>query len=528
MPHVLWRQSDGSFVFDQFRGERKGPYKDALIGSFIGGVDQAGSDLLWGYDFHRGQTGWNHRAVGDNITNPFPSFIGKKITNTFFHRNRLGFLYDGNASLSRAGSLGNFFKNSALVTVANDPIDITASSEEPTTFVDSIETNTGLVIFGENEQYLLHTDSDSLTSETAKLSNISTYNYSPSASPIQLGTTISFVDSSGINGRFLEMLGIKREGEPQVIEQSKVVQDLLPNDITLTANSRETGTVFLSKEDQTYIWGYRYFNSGAKRIQSSWFKWRFAFNIRYMFVVEGLLYVVSTEGKLYSVALDTNGYSITGGANNPWGQPGTLNIHLDGHETHSGLEVSHGVNTTTVVPKIHNFRQGGISTEAFNTQPYAIGADGVIVQGTSNNKTDFQWTFPGVLQTPVTTGYAFDLSVVFPKIFFKQKSGEAFISDVTASLTVQRVKFHFGPVGNTSVEIKRNGKPDITIENNITFADWIDAGGTPVVTERIVEAPIYERNVNFEMELKSTYPGPASLHSMRWEGEYSTKHHKRV
>ena len=522
MPHVLWRQSDGSFVFDQFRGERKGPHKDLLIG------DPSVSDLSWSYDYHRGQTGWDHRAAGDNITNPFPSFIGKKIKNTFFHRNRLGFLYDGNISLSKAGSLGNFFNNSALTTTANDPIDIAASSDEPTTFINSIETNTGLVVFGENEQYLLHTDSDSLTSETAKLSNISTYNYSSTTNPIPLGTTIGFVDSTGNNGRFFEMFDIKREGEPQLIEQTKVVQDLLPNNIDLTANSRETNTVFLSKENQSYIWGYRYFNQGRERIQSAWFKWKVDFSIRYIFVIEGQLYVVSTTGKLYSIALDTNGYSITGGANNPWGQPGTLNIHLDGHETHSGMEVFYGSNTTSVVPKIHNYRGGGMSPEGFTREPYAIGADGTIVQGSGNDVTDFQWTFPGVLQEPITTGYAFDLSVVFPKIFFKKQSGNNFVSDVTASLTVQRVKLHFGPVGHTSVKIKRQGKANLTIENNMTFADWIDASGTPVVTERIVEAPIYEKNLNFEMELNSTYPGPASLNSMSWEGEYSTKHHKRV
>mgnify|MGYP003120923085 FL=1 len=522
MPHVLWRQADGTFVFDQYRGERKDAIKDEYIGS------SNVTDLTWSYDYTRGQSGWEHRKVGDDATNPFPSFIGKKITNTFFHRNRLGFLHGGSLSLSEAGKIGNFFNGSALTTVGNDPINIDASSTEPTTFISSIETNTGLVIFGEQEQYLLHTDSDSLTNDTAKLSNISTYNYSPATEPLPLGTTISFVDSSGTNGRFFEMFGIKREGEPNIIEQTKIVQDLIPNDINITANSRETSTVFLSKEEQQYIWGYRYFNQGQKRIQSAWFKWKLAYAIRYLTVIEGILYIVSTKGKLYSMNLDTNGYSITGGANNPWGQPGTLNVSLDCAETHSGSAVSHGTDTTTVFPRLHLYSTFGPNTENVGSQPYAIGADGTIVQGTGNNSTDVSWTFPGVLQEPVTTGYAFELKVKFPKIFFTQQKGDAFDTDITASLTVQRIKFHFGPVGHTSVDISRQGKPNYTIENNVTFADWIESDGTPVITERIVETPIYEKNTNFDMELKSTYPGPASLHSMSWEGEYSTKHHKRV
>ena len=128
------------------------------------------------------------------------------------------------------------------------------------------------------------------------------------------------------------------------------------------------------------------------------------------------------------MSLDTNGYSITGGANDPWGQPGTLNVSLDCAETHSGSAVTHGSATTTVYPKVHLYSTFAPNTEDVGLQPYAIGADGTIVQGVNNNADDVSWTFPGVLQKPVTTGYTFELSVKFPKIFFKQQQGEAFIS----------------------------------------------------------------------------------------------------
>ena len=35
---------------------------------------------------------WEPRAVGDDETNDHPSFVGNKITQSFFHNNRLGFL----------------------------------------------------------------------------------------------------------------------------------------------------------------------------------------------------------------------------------------------------------------------------------------------------------------------------------------------------------------------------------------------------------------------------------------------------
>ena len=35
---------------------------------------------------------WGERIVGDLVSAPDPSFIGNKINNVFFFRNRLGFL----------------------------------------------------------------------------------------------------------------------------------------------------------------------------------------------------------------------------------------------------------------------------------------------------------------------------------------------------------------------------------------------------------------------------------------------------
>ena len=52
---------------------------------------------------------WGERTVGDLDSAPSPSFIGSKINNVFFFRNRLGFLADDNVILSRAAEFFNFF-----------------------------------------------------------------------------------------------------------------------------------------------------------------------------------------------------------------------------------------------------------------------------------------------------------------------------------------------------------------------------------------------------------------------------------
>ena len=83
--------------------------------------------------------------------------------------------------------------------------------------------NSGLVLFSEFQQFLLTTDSDLLSAQTVKISNLATYDYNPLTSPFSMGNTIGFFSTAGVNSRMYEMFNIFREGEPDVIEQSKIL-----------------------------------------------------------------------------------------------------------------------------------------------------------------------------------------------------------------------------------------------------------------------------------------------------------------
>ena len=183
---------------------------------------------------------WDDAIVGDDVTNPEPSFVGKFISKMLFFRNRFCILSDENIVMSRPGDFTNFFNKSAIQFVASDPIDISASSGYPAILHDGIQTNTGLVLFSSNQQFMLTTDSDVFSPMTAKINALSTYNFNPATNPISLGTTIGFLDNAGKFSRFFEMAELQREGEPELIEQSAVVSKLFEKDLQLISNSEKT------------------------------------------------------------------------------------------------------------------------------------------------------------------------------------------------------------------------------------------------------------------------------------------------
>ena len=217
MPHAMQRTSSTEFTFKR-----------------------------WSYDV---------RSVGDENTNPMPSFVSNKINRVLFFRNRLAFLSGENVILSRPGELEvpSFFAKTALAVSAVDPIDISCSSKFPSNLYDGIETASGLVVFSTNQQFLLSSDAEILNPDTAKLRSISTYNYNKNLSPISLGTTVGYVDNSGKYSRFNEMVNIQREQEPMVGETSKLVPTLLEKDIDLLTNSRENQLVLFGKTNSDII-----------------------------------------------------------------------------------------------------------------------------------------------------------------------------------------------------------------------------------------------------------------------------------
>jgi len=501
-------------------------------------------DLLGNIVFHVSYVDWVTRKVGDDTTNPFPTFLGEKISQTFYHRNRLGFLCEDNVILSQADDLFNFFNNTALVVSGNDPIDITSSSTQPTRFVDCIETNTGLVIFGETQQFMLHTDSDSLTPDTAKLSNISTYRYSPETTPISLGTTIGFLDAAGAYSRFFEMFDIKREGEPQLVDVTKVVPKLLPNTIDILSISRENSMIFFSTKDSARMYLYRYFNTGSERLQGAWFEWAFPFNIAYTFVLDDDLYLVSTTHELLVLNL-RNVSAVVNNADiqdttdllinittDRFGDLQNFKVHLDGMEFVTAGSYNSTDNTTAVswpnhVPTIYN-----------NRDPFAVDSStGEVFLYKSNSGDDFVFhgNFAG---NQIIIGYPFMSFLELPTIYVSKTAGNKTTSDVTASLTLQRIHYHLGQVSEIEFAYIAPGtiKPEATSPG--TDSDVRTILATPSnsyksdkiagFSDVTLTQSIYRRNFNLYHLLFSYHPGPCTLHSITWEGDYTPKFHKRV
>ena len=467
---------------------------------------------------------YRDRDVGDDTTNPMPSFVGGRINKVLFFRNRLALLSGENVVLCRPGTLGipDFFVESALTVGAADPIDISAASMFPSELFDGIEINTGLLVFSTNQQFLLSSDDTVLNPDTAKLRSVSTFNYNKDIAPISLGTTVAYVDNSNKFSRFNEMANTRREGEPNVVEVSKIVPTLLPKDIDLLTNSRENAIILLGKTNSDTVFGYKYLNVGEKRQQAAWFKWKLNNPLIYHFIIDDEYFFLDSDYYLQSIKLIQSDNDPSTSIDNV-----DFLLHVDNHTTVSGGSFNSTTNITTftgvswlntVTTPNHDLVVIDTNTSASRVGRYAKAT----VSGTS-------FTLPGNWSgVTLTIGYIYPYQVKFPRFYPQKQAEQQVVSDTNSSLVVHRIKFHFGKVGLYETKLERVGKPDYTEVYESTELDEYDASDAPYLAEFIKTVPVYERNTNVEITLTSSHPAPATLRSLSWEGDANQKYYRRV
>ena len=493
---------------------------------------------------------WALRNTGDDTTNPKPSFVGSTINNIHFFRNRLCFLSQENVILSQAGDYYNFWSESAKEISDADVVDITASSTEPAVLADAVNINQGLLIFSSYEQFMLTTDTDRFTPDTAKLNSIAQYDYNTNVKPFVLGTSVGFTSNSGLKSRFWEMGGIGRDGAPTIIEQSAAIANSLPTNFLTAAVSTDNHIVLFTGFDPTVtsygdcidpyqnVWGYRYFSDGQQRIQSAWFRWKFFGEIIWHTIMDNSYYIIIYHnGGAHLCVIDLEKQT----ASNIISDTNTCvdhRVYLDNTTKMTGAyagaySAATGL-TTWTLPPWHN-RQPTTQTATSGGQQVIYATTGakkgdtaVVPAFTANSVSSFSivgdWS-----SSTVYLGYTYDMTVEFPHVYLDRRSeAQGTIQDTNSPLTVHRTKFTFGPTGYYSTVLQRKGRDDYVQFHESSENHSFNKNEYNIQLNSETTVPIYARNSDYRLKLRATHPTPCTLYGQTWEGDYNLKNYRRA
>jgi len=218
---------------------------------------------------------WDERKVGDENTNPFPSFAGYKINDIFFHRNRLGFLSDENVIFSETSSFFNLFATTVLTVVDSDPIDLAVSNNQVSILKHAVPFDESLIMFSDLQQFKL-TSTDALTPLGATIDVATQFETSTEVKPVAAGKFVYFPfkrgSFSGMREYYVDMTTESNDAQ----EITAHCPEYLKGTVTkLVTSSNENISLVGTSDDKKNLYVYRWFWDNNQKLQSSWSKWIF-------------------------------------------------------------------------------------------------------------------------------------------------------------------------------------------------------------------------------------------------------------
>lgn len=254
-----------------------------------------------------GTQAYDDRLVGDDITNSFPSFIGEKINDVFFHRNRLGFLADENVIFSEAGEYFNFFSKTVVTLVDSAPIDVAVSNNQVSILRHAVPFNESLLLFSDFSQFRLSAE-QLLTPETVSIDVTTRFEASLVAKPKGAGKYVYFPTKKGAFSGLREyFVDISTETNDASEITAHIPSYIAGTVKSMAASSNEDMVCLITDDDATVVYPYKFFYKGNDKLQSAWSQWKFSGSVRFMeFDQSDLFFVTQYGGK---VALERMNFS---------------------------------------------------------------------------------------------------------------------------------------------------------------------------------------------------------------------------
>jgi hypothetical protein len=274
MPHILERTAIGNFTFKEF------DYYD--------------------------------RDKGDELSNSMPSFVGKKIQDIFFYRNRLGFLAEDNVIMSETGIYENFFRTTVTDLLDTDVVDVAVDTNTVANLRYAIPFNQNLLIFGSHAQYILSSDKP-LTPGNASVSQTTAYAINPHVKPKQIGPNVYFALDRGPYTQVREYYNVPGSTGNEATDITSHVPTYIDHTVTALEVSDKYDMLFLNPRDTNEIYVYNQTWEGETKSQSAWHRWEIngatIFNIQVVGDTLLVMYNEGTDVKMGKISLKSEDFS---------------------------------------------------------------------------------------------------------------------------------------------------------------------------------------------------------------------------
>ena len=252
---------------------------------------------------------WEGRTVGDDRTNPHPSFVGSTLSSIGIIQNRIFVTSGENLITTRTDNFFDFYRETAQQGLDTDSIDIYADSDKINILKTSIPFDGDLVFFSENGQFTI-TGDKVLTPDNASLRQTTTFESDLSVKPVASGENIFFCYNNG------QYLGIREYFNDSITDTKRArpitehIDNLIKGTPTVMKSSTNLNVLFVKTDnDPTVLYAYDWLWQGSERVQAAWGKIEFdGDEVQDFYFRKSTLYlIIKRPDGVYIEPMDLNG-----------------------------------------------------------------------------------------------------------------------------------------------------------------------------------------------------------------------------
>lgn len=465
MPHLLVREADGTFTFKK--------------------------------------AAWASREVGDDATNPWPSFVGHTISGMSFGNNRVGFHSGESLAQSRSGEFFNFWAESILAPLDTDPVDLAVSYPEVSTINHVVPFSGEVILFTSSVPFRL-SGGDTLTQKNANLKHLLSNSVSDKVRPVAAGSHLYFVNDTA-SGCFVHEFSYDRSVDNLTAQSiTDHVSGYVPTGVRLMeADGDLKMLVLVSEKEPNTIYVYKWLWIGADKAQSAWQKWTFENPILAMrFYQEELVLVTG---------LQTSREVLKVNCHEAWLQGGPCPIYLDRQIRRTGTYYS-GSDTTVIEVPYH-------PRDMVLVQADEEGF-GQVLQVVSMRATDI--TVKGDYSTiPVVGGVPYDSYGVLSPLMHRSTNNQGAYGNALPGFqtTISNLRFSTGDTAFLRVELRRDyRKPFEYRFSAAAVGTKTGKHGSLVLGDVSKNVSIMANSGDFRIVFGNIGPYPYSVLAYAWTG----------
>lgn len=475
--------------------------------------------------FTFGSINWVPRQVGDTISAPDPSFVGKKISNMFFYKDRLGFLSEENIIFSAAGDYFRFFPKTVTTILDDGPIDVTASHTKVSQLNHAIPFNESLTLFSDKTQFTIES-SGNLTPKTISIVPSTEFENSRNVEPVGAGNNLYFATNKGdftsIREYYIEADTVMSDA----LEVTAHVPKYIPKNVSKLVSSSSEDILFaLSNDTANKLYVYKWFTDGTQKLQSSWSTWEFTTdtNILNIFVIESTLYLIIKRAQTNGNEMFLEQVDLQY-LNEPHASPHAVSnldfcVRADRKVTLTGTYNSGTKTTSWTLPYSYDGPVHAVRSGSWNLS--SSGGKGSDISTTRDGPTVVK-ALGNYATLPVIIGVPYDMTYEFSTQHVREKNGTQSIQSGRLQLRTMRVNFE--NTGYFKIEVTPTARPSYEYEYTGVVLNQIGSTiGEVSLEDGTFRFPIQSKNDRVSIKIKSDSYLPCAFQNAEWEGFYNIR-----